>query len=364
MFKILKYSKKSKARVGRLETKHGVIKTPFFLPIATRAAVKNLTPDELKELGAQIILSNTYHLFVRPGIRVIKKIGGLHRFMNWNGPILTDSGGYQIFSLAKWRKVTDEGVEFRSELDGKKIFFTPEKVIEIQKDFGSDILMVLDECIGWPAARDKVEESVRRTKEWAKRSKKVKIRNSLLFGIIQGGTFKDLREKNAQEITSFGFDGYAIGGLFVGEPIKTTYEIIKIVEKYLPKDKPRYLMGAGKPDQILKAVEKGIDMFDCVIPTRNARHGLLYIRSSNKIIVKNKVNYKKLRIKNSCYKDDFKPLDKFCSCFTCKNYTRAYLHHLFLTNEPLALRLATIHNLKFYFDLIKEIREKIKKGLL
>ncbi|MCD6471466.1 tRNA guanosine(34) transglycosylase Tgt [bacterium] len=364
MFKVLKYSKKSRARLGKLETAHGIVKTPFFMPIATRAAVKNLSSEELKNLGVQIILSNTYHLFLRPGLQVIKKAGGLHKFMHWDGPILTDSGGYQIFSLSKWRKVTDKGVEFRSEIDGSKIFLDPEKAIKIQKILGSDILMVLDECVGWPTKRNKVKKSVERTTEWAKRSKKIKLDRCLLFGIIQGGTYNDLREKSAKEIVSLGFDGYAIGGLTVGEPIEKTYKIVKFVEKYLPKDKPRYLMGVGKPEQILKAVKSGIDMFDCVIPTRNARHGLLYVKTAKNFVNYNKVKYQKLHIKNSQYKNDFKPLDKFCTCYTCKNYTRAYLRHLFLTNEPLALRLTTIHNLKFYLDLMKEIRKQIRNGLL
>ncbi|MFN3301633.1 MAG: tRNA guanosine(34) transglycosylase Tgt [Patescibacteria group bacterium] len=375
MFVITKKSKKSKARVGRLKTIHGVIKTPFFMPIATRGAIKNLTSEELKNLGTEIILSNTYHLFLKPGEKIIKKIGGLHRFMNWSGPILTDSGGFQVFSLAKMRKVKDNGIEFQSEIDGKKFFLTPEKAIQIQLDLGSDILMSLDECIGYPCSKKEAEKAVKRTTLWAKRGKKefdrqiknlkFKIKNSpLLFGIIQGSIFKDLRLRSAKEILDIGFDGYAIGGLAVGEPIKKMYKVLDYLVPLLPENKPRYLMGVGKPEQIVEAVKRGIDMFDCVIPTREARHGKLYKFSIFNFQFSNKKFYEEINIRNAKYQKDFKPIDKNCHCYTCQNYSRAYLRHLFITQEPLGLRLATIHNLKFYFDLMKKIRKMIREGEL
>lgn len=378
MFKLLKQSKLSKARLGKLKTLHGLIDTPFFMPIATRAAVKNLNREELEELGAQIILSNTYHLLVRPGIEIIEKAGGLHKFMNWDKPILTDSGGYQVFSLAKMRKITNEGVKFQSEIDGSEIFLTPEKVIEIQQKLGSDIIMVLDECTSYPCDYNEAKKAVERTTNWAERSKKqiltqkkrdssnfVEQQNSLLFGIVQGSIYSDLRVKSAQEIIAFDFDGYAIGGLTVGEPIEKTYEMIKIVEPFLPKNKPRYLMGAGKPEQIIEAVKLGIDMFDCVIPTRNARHGLLYIDSKFKIQnLKLEFSYQEIHITNEKFKSDFGPVDKDCQCYTCRNYSRAYLRHLFMTEEPLGQRLATIHNLAFYLNLMRNIRTLIKDDKL
>lgn len=360
MFKIFKKSKKSKARLGKLGTIHGVIQTPFFMPIATRAAVKGLTTKELKELKAQIILSNTYHLFLRPGAEIIKKAGGLHKFMNWPGPILTDSGGYQVLSLAKMRKIQESGVEFRSEIDGQKIMLTPAKSIKIQQDLGSDIMMILDECLAYPSNYKKAKQAVKRTSQWANKCKiqYLKKKNKqLLFGIVQGSIYTDLRKMSAQELRQIDFHGYAIGGLLVGEPINKTYQIIKETIKELPENKPRYLMGAGKPEQIIRAVKLGIDMFDCVIPTRNARHGLLYIKTKAKL-----KPYKEIRITNARHKKDFKSLDKNCSCFTCQNFSRAYLRHLFMTNEPLGQRLATIHNLSFYLGLMKEIRKQIQIG--
>ena len=360
MFKVLKKSKKSKARLGRLNTAHGIIQTPFFMPIATRAAIKSLTPKELKELEAQIILSNTYHLFLRPGTEIIKKAKGLHEFMNWSGPILTDSGGYQIFSLARMRKVRNQGVEFRSELDGQRILLTPEKAIKIQQDLGSDIIMVLDECLAYPSSYQKAKQAEQRTSQWAKKCKKQYLKNKkgqLLFGIVQGSVYADLRKKSAQELKKIGFHGYAIGGLLVGEPISKTYQMTKKTVEELPENKPRYLMGAGKPEQIIQAVKLGIDMFDCVIPTRNARHGLLYVKTKSKTKF-----YKEVHITNAEYKRNFKPLDKNCLCFTCQNFSQACLRHLFMTNEPLGQRLATIHNLAFYLDLMKNIRESIKTG--
>jgi len=363
MFKIINKSKKSYARIGKLKTKHGVINTPFFMPIATRAAIKSLTADEVKELGAEIILSNTYHLFLRPGDEIIKKAGDLHKFMKWSGPILTDSGGYQVFSLSKFRKISDQGVEFRSEIDGKKIFLTPEKAIGIQKNLGSDIMMCLDECTGYGASKKKVKEAMERTSEWAERCKvqsiKYKTNGNLLFGIIQGGVFKDLRERSLEDLMNIEFDGYAVGGLAVGEPTKEMYKILDFLKDKLPKDKPHYLMGVGYPEQIVEAVKRGVDMFDCVIPTRHARHGDLFIWKNNSL--KGKF-YDTIAISKSKYVDDFQSLDKNCNCYTCKNFTRAYLHHLYKTKEMLYYRLATIHNIKFYLDLMGKIRNGIKRG--
>ncbi len=364
MFKVLKQSKKSYARVGKLTTKHGVINTPFFMPIATRAAIKTLTTDEMKELGAEIILSNTYHLLLRPGDEIIKKSGGLHEFMKWPKPILTDSGGYQVFSLSKFRKISDQGVEFRSEIDGKKIFLTPEKAISIQKNLGSDIMMCLDECPGYGASKKKVEQVIERTTEWAKRCKdKFQISNvksqNLLFGIIQGGVFKDLREKSLDDLINIGFDGYAIGGLAVGEPTKEMYKVLDFLKDKLPKNKPHYLMGVGYPEQIVGAVKRGIDMFDCVIPTRHARHGDLFVWKNDSL--KGKF-YETIAISKGKYANDFQPLDNNCNCYACKNFTHAYLHHLYKTKEMLYYRLATIHNIKFYLDLMKKIRKVIKLG--
>ncbi len=368
-FKILKKSKKSKARIGILKTKHGVVKTPIFLPIATKAAIKNLTSEELKDLGAEIILSNTYHLFLRPGEKIIKEIGGLHQFMNWSGPILTDSGGFQVFSLAKIRKVKENGVEFISEIDGQKFFLTPKKAIQIQLDLGSDIIMSFDECVGYPTPKKETEMAVKRTTKWAKIGKdyfekKIGKRKDrpLIFGIIQGGIYKDLRLKSLKEITALNFDGYAIGGLAVGEPVKEMYKILNYLVPLLPENKPRYLMGIGKPEQIIKAIKIGIDMFDCVIPTREARHGRLYkFKFKNLEILNQNIKfYEEINIKNAKYQKEFQPIDKNCDCYTCKNYSLAYLRHLFMSNEILGLRLATIHNLKFYLDLIKIIRDAIR----
>ncbi len=414
MIKIIKKDKKTKRRVGELDTRRGVIKTPFFMPIATKGAVKSLTPEDLKTLGAQIILGNTYHLWLRPGTEIIKKADGLHRFMNWPGPILTDSGGYQVFSLvgkigarqvaslrattpslsslvrgrrpalddlprseSAFVKISDAGVEFRDPVNGDKYFLTPEKSIEIQLALGSDIIMVLDECPAFPCTREQAEVAVRRTTDWAKRCKKyfelktknhkLKTDKPLLFGIVQGGIYKDLRERSAKELLNIGFsaqggpasgwDGYAIGGVAVGEPRKYLKTVLEATLPLLPEDKPRYLMGLGKPEEIVSAVNAGIDMFDCVIPTREARHGRLYKFSSTNFQFSKKKFYETLQINNSKFAKDFSPIDKKCACYTCQNYSRAYLHHLFKVGEPLSLRLATIHNLRFYLGLMEELRK-------
>ncbi|HOX21650.1 MAG TPA: tRNA guanosine(34) transglycosylase Tgt [Candidatus Paceibacterota bacterium] len=372
VFQINKKSKKSRARLGKLKTRHGVISTPFFMPIATRAAVKSLTPDELKESGAEIILSNTYHLMLRPGEELIKKFGGLHQFMKWSGPILTDSGGYQVFSLgvktesgssAGGVKIFNNGVKFRDPVNGQQYFLTPEKSIEIQKRLNSDVMMVLDWCVGYPAERKQIEKSVELTSEWAKRAKAQASRNknkNLLFGIIQGGVYKDLREKSLKDLREMGFDGYAVGGLAVGEPVKKMYALLDFLEPKLPENKPRYLMGVGYPEQIVEAVKRGIDMFDCVIPTRHARHGEMFVWKANDF--KKKDFYEVIAINKSQYFDDFSSLDKNCDCYTCKNFSRAYLHHLYKTKEMLYYRLATIHNIRFYLELMKRIRESIRAG--
>ncbi len=412
MLKIIKKSKISFARVGKLKTGHGMLDTPFFMPIATKASVKALDSSDLKKLGAKIILSNTYHLLLRPGIGVIKRSGGLHKFMNWQGAILTDSGGFQIFSLAKQRKIKEEGAFFRSHIDGEQFVLAPELVLQVQKKLGSDIAMVLDVCTPYPCSRKEAEEAVRLTGVWAARSKNYSLRvtryplrkKQLLFGIVQGSVYKDLRLRSVKELIDFDFDGYAIGGLAVGEPRKEMYKVLDYTVSELPENKPRYLMGVGQPEEIVEAVRRGIDMFDCVIPTRNARHGLLYVwsplkyrsdefsflrkpsqlhsvsfcqktaRSSmsdssreepRKFFPKSTVSaafYKTLHITNEKFKNDFSPLDKNCQCHTCKNYTRAYLRHLFISGEPLALRLATIHNVNFYLELMERIRREISLG--
>ncbi|PIY97097.1 MAG: tRNA guanosine(34) transglycosylase Tgt [Candidatus Kerfeldbacteria bacterium CG_4_10_14_0_8_um_filter_42_10] len=380
-FRVIKTDQKSKARRGILTTTHGKIQTPFFMPIATAGAVKTITPEEVKECGAQIILSNTYHLMLRPGMPVIRKAGGLHKFMNWPGPILTDSGGYQVFSLSKIRKIKDNGVEFQSHLDGSKHLLTPEKAIKIQETLNSDIMMVLDECPRYPTSRDYAKESMNLTTKWALRCKIYHQRSkigdqrskNLLFGIVQGSVYKDLRIKHAKELAKICFDGYAIGGLAVGEPIEKMYQVLDWVVPELPEDKPRYLMGVGKPEQVVEAVKRGVDMFDCVIPTRNARHGLLYKfsakggwasgpkrqKAKGKVAIKKAKFYEEIRIQKSQFRLDMKPVDPFCECELCQNYSRAYLRHLFMSNEPLALRLATLHNISFYLRLMELIRENI-----
>lgn len=383
-FSVLAQSKKSKARVGELQTAHGKVKTPFFMTIATRGAVKTLAAEDMRALHAPIILSNAYHLFVRPGMEVIKKAGGLHKFMNWDGPILMDSGGYQVYSLAARKddefysvQLTDKGARFIDKASGRKDLFTPERVLDIQKIIGSDIAMVLDVCA--PAGVSKVEarEAMEMTSAWAKRSRVYSqkfvvsskkttnhrlLSNNLLFGIVQGSVYRDLREQSARDLVALDFDGYAIGGVAVGESQKEKYQVLDWVTPNLPENKPRYLMGLGQPEEIVEAVRRGVDMFDCVLPTRNARHGNLYVRRSSRFSVHSSPFYSTMHITNEKYSKDFKPVDPHCSCFTCTHHSRAYLRHLVKTNEPLAQRLATIHNVKFYLDLMERLQGIILAG--
>ena len=348
------------ARRGVLNTPHGAVQTPFFMPVGTQASVKGLRNEALEELGAEIILSNTYHLYLRPGHEAVRKLGGLHKFMSWRRAILTDSGGFQVFSLSELRKVADEGVRFRSHLDGSEHMLTPEKAAEIQLALGSDIAMVLDECIETPAPRDKAEAAVQRTTAWAGRARKYFLeqasRNGELaqwqFGIVQGATFGDLRRAGAQQLLEFDFPGYAVGGLAVGEPHAVTCEMTGEVTALLPRDRPRYLMGVGKPEQIADYVALGIDMMDCVLPTRAARHACLYT-SEGRVL-----------IKGARYAADQRPPDPSCSCSVCRRYTRAYLRHLFAAGELTAAILATHHNVHFYLDLMRQIREAIEFGNL
>ena len=343
-FEILKKSKKSKARVGRIHTPHGIINTPAFLPVGTQATVKTMSPRNLDEIGAEIILANTYHLLLRPGPELIKQAGGLHKFMNWPKPILTDSGGFQVFSLAHMRKVTDEGVEFTSHVDGAKHFLTPERVLEIQTAFGSDIMMPLDECVAYPCDKRSAKAAVIRTTRWAHSSKS---QIPTLFGIVQGGTYKDLRKQSAQEIAEIGFSGYGIGGLSVGEPQAEMFEMLDVVTDILPDDKPRHLLGVGFPADIKGAVKLGADLFDCVIPTRLARHGT-FISDEGKI-----------SIRQARFEKDFSALDPTCDCYACQNFTKAYIRHLFWAREILAMQLLTIHNLRFYMRMLDKVRQEI-----
>ncbi len=339
-----------KARFGKLITNHGTFETPMFMPVGTLANVKMLTPEELKEAHSAVILSNTYHLWLRPGEDVVAKAGGLHRFMNYDGPILTDSGGFQVFSLAKNKEkdITEEGVHFKSHIDGKPLFLTPELSIQIQNKLDSDIAMSFDECIPYPATYEYAKKSTERTLRWAKRGKDAfKNENQSLFGIVQGGEYSDLRKFSAEETVKLGFDGYSIGGTSVGEDKPTMYKMIDDAIKYLPTDKPRYLMGVGEPVDLLEGVERGVDMFDCVLPTRIARH-------ANAFTYHGKIN-----LRNAKYKEDFTPIDD-CDCYTCKHYTKAYIRHLFVANEALGGRLLSIHNIRFLIRMMENMREAIK----
>lgn len=347
----------SRARQGTLELVHGVVRTPAFMAVATQGTVKSFTPQEIFELGGQILVSNAYHIYLRPGIDVVKSAGeggggpkGLSSFMGWNRPILTDSGGFQIHSLTGLRKITDEGVTFQSHVDGSRHTFTPEKVVEIQRELDTDIWMVLDEPVGYPAERPDALRSLERTSLWARRSIEYAGDDHRLFGIIQGATYYDLRTRSAQEITTLPFNGFALGGLCLGEPSELTYRIIDTVEPILPADKIRYVMGAGYPQDILEMVERGIDLFDCVLPTRNGRTGSAFTSAGQ------------LNIRNAQYKDDAKPLEEGCACYTCRSFTRAFLRHLFISDEILGPRLISIHNLHFYYTLMREIRQAISNG--
>ena len=353
-FKVLSNDSKTKARVCEVTTNHGSFQTPIFMPVGTQAAVKAIEHRELDEIGAGIILANTYHLYLRPGEEVIRHAGGLHKFMNWNKPVLTDSGGFQVFSLSGLRKVNQEGVEFKSHLDGSAHFFSPEKVIRIQRTIGSDIMMVLDECLENPSEYEKVKESVRLTTEWAKKSRdEFKNSESLygyrqrLFGIIQGSVYKDLRKLSAEDLAELDFDGYAIGGLAVGEENEVMYDIVENTTEYMDENKPRYLMGVGTPEDLLNAVERGIDMFDCVMPTRNARNATMFTSKG------------KLRLRNLENKLNFNSPDEESDSYTAKNFSVAYLRHLFMSDEILAAQLATIHNLRFYLRLMEDSRRAI-----
>ncbi|MGD1007264.1 MAG: tRNA guanosine(34) transglycosylase Tgt [Ignavibacteriaceae bacterium] len=350
--------KNSKARTGYFETAHGIVETPIFMPVGTQGTVKAVNQSYLEsDIHAQIVLSNTYHLYLRPGTEVLFEAGGLHKFMNWHKPILTDSGGYQVFSLSGLRKLKTDGVEFRSHIDGSKHLFTPEKVVGIQRVIGSDIMMSLDECTPYPCEYEYAAKSVKLTSDWAILNKEA-FNNTqplyghkqFLFGIIQGSVYKDLREKSAVDLLNIDFDGYAIGGLAVGEPTEVMYDIVDFTTGFMPKDKPRYLMGVGRPENILEAVERGIDMFDCVMPTRNARNSNLFTSAGV------------LSMRNARYKNDFNTIDENCDCYTCSNYTKAYLRHLFIAGEILALELASIHNLHYYLNLVKDAGDHIKNG--
>ncbi|MDD4882176.1 MAG: tRNA guanosine(34) transglycosylase Tgt [Gallionellaceae bacterium] len=337
------------ARRGRLELIHGRVETPVFMPVGTAGTVKSVTPDEVRALGAQIILGNTFHLWLRPGLEVIEAFGGLHDFMRWDGPILTDSGGFQVYSLTHLRKITEAGVKFASPIDGARLMLSPEQSMAIQRTLNSDIVMIFDECTPYPADWHTAKASMELSLRWAERSKAAHAGNpNALFGIVQGGMHEDLRDRSVQELSRIGFDGYAIGGLSVGEPKEDMARILAHTAPQLPSDRPRYLMGVGTPEDIVFAVGQGIDMFDCVMPTRNARHGVLFTR------------YGDLRIKNARHRTDTGPLDPSCDCYTCRNFSRAYLHHLFRAGESLAGRLNTLHNLHYYQTLMAELRQAIE----
>ncbi|MBX3022631.1 MAG: tRNA guanosine(34) transglycosylase Tgt [Bdellovibrionales bacterium] len=344
-------SQAGQARAARLKTARGYVNTPVFMPVGTKATVKGMLPEELKDLGAQIVLGNTYHLHLRPGEDIIKRLGGLHKFMNWPGPILTDSGGFQVFSLSQLTTVKEEGVEFRSHLDGAKHFLSPETSMQIQMALGSDIIMAFDECLKYPATPEEVRKSMDMTHRWLIRSKDAMTReDSLLFGIVQGGLDFKYRQESLQQITSVDLPGYALGGFSVGEPIELMHGLVKEVAPMMPKNKPRYLMGVGTPLDLVLAVDAGMDMFDCVMPTRVARNGTLFTWQG------------RVSIKRAEYREDNSPLDPECDCYTCKNYSKAYLRHLFLSGEMLSARLNTIHNLHFYLTLMNRMRQAILEG--
>jgi queuine tRNA-ribosyltransferase len=352
-FDIKAQSSTSRARAGVIQTAHGKVETPIFMPVGTQGTVKSLTPEELLSAGAQIILGNTYHLYLRPGCDVIKQFNGLHRFMNWDGPILTDSGGFQIFSLARLAKISEEGVTFQSHIDGSRHLLTPEKAVEVQTCLGSDVIMCLDHCIQYPAEREPTRQALEITTRWAERCKVAwqgrTNGHSALFGIVQGGMFKDLREASSEALVSRGFEGFAIGGLSVGEPVETMLEIADFTLPKLPDEKPKYIMGTGTPENLIELVALGADMFDCVLPTRNARNGQVFSQQGT------------LNISNAKYRYDADPLEPGCDCYTCRNYSRAYLRHLYMAKELLAYRLNTLHNVYFFLNLMKQLREAIVK---
>lgn len=347
---ILHQDRNSKARYGILHTPHGDVELPMFMPVGTQATVKCLAPEQVKELGAGVILANTYHLALRPGADLVAEAGGVQKFMNWKGPMLTDSGGYQVFSLAKVRKIKEEGVHFKNPLNGDDVFFSPETVMDLEQKIGADIAMVLDECAPYPASREYMEESVERTIRWAQRCKDAHTRkDQALFGIVQGGDYEDLRKHSAEELVKIGFDGYAIGGTSIGEPKDVEYRMVSYASAYMPSDKPRYLMGVGSLDMIFDGISKGVDMFDCVLPTRIARHGTLM------------TSHGRVNILNAQYEHDFMPLDDDCDCYCCKNYTKAYLHHLMKVDEEFGKTLCSIHNLRFLVHTMERARVAIKE---
>ncbi|HLS35395.1 MAG TPA: tRNA guanosine(34) transglycosylase Tgt [Bacillota bacterium] len=353
-YELIKTCKQSGARLGKVHTPHGTFETPMFMPVGTLATVKSMSPEDLKEMDAQIILSNTYHLWLRPGEDIVKEAGGLHEFMNWDRPILTDSGGFQVFSLSDMREITEEGVHFRNHISGEKLFFSPEKAMQIQNDLGPDIMMVLDECPPYPASHDYMKQSVERTSRWAERCLEAHQRKDeqALFGIVQGGEYEDLRKQSAQDLISLDFPGYAIGGLSVGEPKEVMNKVLEFTTPLLPDDKPRYLMGVGSPASLIDGVIRHIDMFDCVLPTRIARNGTC-MTSNGRLVVR-----------NAKYARDFSPIDENCDCYTCSNYSRAYIRHLIHTNEILGFRLTTYHNLYFLLNLMKQVRSAIQEDRL
>jgi len=353
-YELIKTCAQTGARLGKVHTPHGSFETPVFMPVGTQATVKGVSPEEVKALGAGIILSNTYHLFLRPGHELVREAGGLHKFMNWDRAILTDSGGFQVFSLSERRKISEEGVEFRSHLNGDKLFLSPEVATAVQNALGSDILMAFDECPPYPADYEYVKQSTERTSRWAERCLKAHARphDQGLFAIVQGGMFKDLRKQSALDLTSLDFPGYAMGGLSVGEPKPLMYEMLEETVPYLPADKPRYLMGVGSPDCLIEGSMRGIDMFDCVLPTRIARNGTV-MTSQGRLVVK-----------NAKYASDFQPLDPECSCYACRHYSRAYIRHLIRADEMFGLRLTTIHNLHFLVHLMEQVRDAIREDRL
>ncbi|MDR2220853.1 MAG: tRNA guanosine(34) transglycosylase Tgt [Methylobacillus sp.] len=341
------------ARRGVLALAHGEVQTPAFMPVGTYGSVKTVSPQEIREIGAQIVLGNTFHLWLRPGLDVIEAHGGLHRFMGWDGPILTDSGGFQVWSLGALRKISEEGVKFRSPVNGDACFLTPEESMRIQRVLNSDIVMIFDECTPYPATQEQARDSMELSLRWAERSKRAHEGNAnALFGILQGGMYEDLRERSLKGLTDIGFDGYAIGGLSVGEPKEDMLRILDHIIPHMPSGKPRYLMGVGTPEDLVDAVERGVDMFDCVMPTRNARNGWLFTRTGD------------IKLKNARYRNDTAPLDPECGCFTCRNFSRAYLHHLHRIGEILGSRLNTLHNLHYYQELMAELRLAIEQGRL